>query len=257
MEYACGRCLPCGMNRRRLWSARLMLESCLHESNLFCTLTYSPEFGPIHWSLNRRHVQLFLKRLRKALPYKIRYFVVGEYGTKYERPHYHALIFGCKHPAEVAKSWGYGYVHVGTVTSASVKYCTGYCTKGWTSSRNGSLRGRVPEFSIMSLKPGIGAGAMSEVVRSVRDQPQVCDIPASLRLQGKITPIGRYLRKVGRRELFGTEKMPEVMNMLMQIQFQELMKEPGAREARESKRLQAKAVSKWYSKFEDSKRSLS
>lgn len=47
--------------------------------------------------LSKRDVQLFLKRLRKYV-YKntrerLRYFIVGEYGPKTYRPHYHLLLF--------------------------------------------------------------------------------------------------------------------------------------------------------------------
>ena len=75
MEYGCGQCMPCRINRRRLWTSRLVLESALHVSNLFVTLTYANDFGPINWSLTPRHITLWLKRLRKMLGYEVRYFV--------------------------------------------------------------------------------------------------------------------------------------------------------------------------------------
>lgn len=51
--------------------------------------------------LCRRHIILFIKRLRRNLykqvkfsdETKIRYFVAGEYGETYLRPHYHAIFF--------------------------------------------------------------------------------------------------------------------------------------------------------------------
>lgn len=57
------------------------------ESNVFC------------YTFNKRHIQLWLKRLRKDLYKKFksyhlfRYFVVSEYGGKTFRPHYHCELF--------------------------------------------------------------------------------------------------------------------------------------------------------------------
>ena len=87
-----------------------MHEASLHESNCFVTLTYSDEgiahldrcidpetgeigAGPLR-SLNKRDIQLFMKRLRKRTGAKIRYLQCGEYGSKTQRPHHHVLLFG-------------------------------------------------------------------------------------------------------------------------------------------------------------------
>lgn len=59
----------------------------IRESNVFC------------YTFNKRHIQLWLKRLRKDLfktfnsYHLFRYFVVSEYGTKTFRPHYHCELF--------------------------------------------------------------------------------------------------------------------------------------------------------------------
>ena len=51
-----------------------------------------PEFN----SLNYRHFQLFMKRLRKEFaPNNIRFYMCGEYGEDFSRPHFHALLFNC------------------------------------------------------------------------------------------------------------------------------------------------------------------
>ena len=95
MPVGCGQCLPCRINKRREWTFRLELEASLHEHNSFVTLTYADQFLPEDGSVNPRHTQLWLKRLRKVLdPRKVRFFLCGEYGDQTFRPHYHACLFG-------------------------------------------------------------------------------------------------------------------------------------------------------------------
>ena len=65
-------------------------ESLSHERNSFVTLTY--EDAPP--KLNAKHLQLFIKTLRRHSAIPIRYFAVGEYGEKTHRAHYHAILFG-------------------------------------------------------------------------------------------------------------------------------------------------------------------
>ncbi len=93
----CSKCIGCRMNYARSWALRCELESKQHKDNCFITLTFSPEElekreNP--WSVDVKDFQLFMKRLRKTLNKPIQYFHCGEYGEKYYRPHYHALIFG-------------------------------------------------------------------------------------------------------------------------------------------------------------------
>ena len=99
-QVPCGRCLECLKDRVNSWFFRLYNEQKNAKTALFITLTYDDE----HLSytdngsmcLNYKDTQLFWKRLRKAQPKgdpKIRYFLVGEYGSKTHRPHYHAILF--------------------------------------------------------------------------------------------------------------------------------------------------------------------
>ena len=72
-----------------------MLEVMEHEASCFITLTYNDENLPNPPVVSKREAQLFIKRLRKLLyPKLFRYYIVGEYGDKSNRPHYHALLFG-------------------------------------------------------------------------------------------------------------------------------------------------------------------
>jgi hypothetical protein len=103
VPYPCGKCIPCLVSRRRLWTHRLMMEALCHEKNSFVTLTYSDDEldkrlvnnGKDGFSVSITETQGFLKRLRDRIsPERIRFYAVGEYGDKSYRPHYHVAIFG-------------------------------------------------------------------------------------------------------------------------------------------------------------------
>lgn len=167
INLPCGKCIGCRMDQSRDWALRCMHEASQHSLNSFVTLTYAE--NPL--SLCKRDVQLFLKRLRKAIsPLKVRFFLCGEYGSNFQRPHYHLLLFGFR-PSDLKVSqksssgfsysskflnnlWGKGFVAVGDVTFASAGYTSRYCFKKQVDKTLYS--GREPEFVLMSRRPGIG-----------------------------------------------------------------------------------------------------
>lgn len=122
MRLPCGRCSHCRLKRSREWAIRCVHEAKLYEptfdnpharGSCFITLTYNNDHLPEHGTLVKKHFQDFLKRLRKryvpVCPFKkklspdehaawmqqfgIRYYMCGEYGGKYGRPHFHAILF--------------------------------------------------------------------------------------------------------------------------------------------------------------------
>lgn len=103
------------------------------DNSIFVTLTYSDEELPTDSKLSKRHLQLFLKRLRKAYPTKIKYYACGEYGdpTKTNRPHYHLIIFGMEMSDKnlITETWNKGRTDVGTVTIQSCRYVASYIQK--------------------------------------------------------------------------------------------------------------------------------
>lgn len=185
--FPCGQCLPCRINKRRVWTLRLMLEAYFYEKMSFVTLTYSDDnlrYNADGLSvLDKRDCQLWLKRLRKHFDRTgIRYYLAGEYGSRTHRPHYHVILFGVspdeldpqwvsfdgksggvqgisRRTTPLSTTWKLGLVHVGTVTRDSIQYVAGYVTKKFTK-KGDSL---VPEFTLQSRNPGIGAQALLEL----------------------------------------------------------------------------------------------
>lgn len=182
VSVPCGKCLACLGKLRKEWSFRIQQELKGAASAHFITLTYSDEHNT--GSLCKRDIQLFLKRLRKhfnivlsddlpsyytpistgqSLAFKspqIRYYCVGEYGTKTFRPHYHLILFNlCTKNLEllITKTWDKGIVHVGTVTPSSIAYVTKYVITRdeyhWEQEQK--------PFALMSRRPGIGANYLA------------------------------------------------------------------------------------------------
>lgn len=160
VHVPCGSCPFCCATKRSDWALRLNYEARLHCGSKFITLTYAD--NELTWNsgqpqLVKRDLQLFFKRLRKK-GYKLRYFAVGEYGSKTFRPHYHVIVFGSIPDQVLNKAWGKGHVHIGKVTAASVMYCCGYVVNGksWQMKRH-----RLKPFALMSRRPGLGHNYLS------------------------------------------------------------------------------------------------
>lgn len=78
----------------------------------------------------------------------------------------------------------------------SAQYIAGYCTKKMTHRSDIRLGGRHPEFTRMSLRPGIGASAMWNVASTVLQyREKDIDVPLALMYGKKEFPLGRYLRR--------------------------------------------------------------
>jgi len=172
----CGKCLPCQKKRRSEWSLRLEHEYLFSDSAFFITLTYNdyhiPRTKEGYQTLHKKHLQNYIKRLRndhvkyvskhfkctkKEVKFRakpLRYYAVGEYGSKTRRPHYHLILFNMDiaNLAPLTNQWKAGFADVGTVTSASINYVTKYMFKQF----NRKTDKRTPPFSLMSKKPIIG-----------------------------------------------------------------------------------------------------
>jgi len=173
------------MDRAKAWALRCVHEAEMHEQNCFVTLTYDNENLPVGGSIDKREVQLFMKRLRKcAEPFLVRFYACGEYGAERGRPHYHILLFGYDFPDKellyvqptkgrwaitgssykVFKSellgslWTKGFCTLGEVTFESAGYCARYIGKkiGGDMAKE-HYKGKEPEFCLMSRRPGIGS----------------------------------------------------------------------------------------------------
>lgn len=132
----CNYCLACRINRSTIWSFRILAELPEFEGNaIFTTLTYNDDNLPlanddkiIKMTLKKKEIQDFHKRVRKELRRPIKYYVAGEYGGEYGRPHYHGIYLGMtkKDSELIYEKWHKGNIDIGNVTTASIRYVTDY-----------------------------------------------------------------------------------------------------------------------------------
>lgn len=160
----CGKCNFCLQLKRIDWTFRLTQELKESKSAHFLTLTYDDEHLPMKdgvSQLSKIDINLFMKRLRKrhsmscrpaiASPaVSVRYYTVGEYGTRTGRAHYHSIMFNLDSDTVGALTslWGKGHVYVGDVNGASIGYVTKYVIN------RGQYPDRVPPFANMSKRSG-------------------------------------------------------------------------------------------------------
>lgn len=216
MTVPCGQCIGCRLENSRQWAVRMMHEAQMHELSWFVTLTYDNKHLPEWGSLDLKHFQGFINKLRKARPkQKIRYFHCGEYGDEGGRPHYHAALFGVDFPdrragmhrgehrtwtsAELDQLWGKGFCEIGSLTFQSAGYIARYVTKKVTGKRadthyervdpkTGEIRRIQREYATMSRNPGIGSSWFDRYASEVYPSDEVV-------MRGKAAKPPRYYDK--------------------------------------------------------------
>lgn len=170
----CGKCFACVDNRHKQWAVRLQSEMDCSSTAYFVTLT----FDDVHLLENtlefgKREITLFLKRFRHFLKnpyldisdrYKVpqiegktanfKYFLVGEFGSKNKRLHFHLLLFNVMYNKEKTVDilnliWGNGLVHIGDIQTGGISYVTDYMLKS-------------TEKSYMACSKGIGLSFLTD-----------------------------------------------------------------------------------------------
>jgi len=180
MPLPCGKCPYCLQRRANGWIFRCMQETRVSDSAIWCTLTY--DIPPLDdnnmMTLRKDDVQKFFKRLRRIprdfSKQKIKYYACGEYGDRYERPHYHAVIFNSS-PTDIEKAWKdfwspydsegvvLGICTFDDVNERTIAYTAKYMNKGKLIPKfKGDLR--LPEFQLFSI--GLGINFINDATRT-------------------------------------------------------------------------------------------
>lgn len=220
----CGQCMNCRINKKRTWTGKIVLESRYQDDiSTFLTLTYDESNLPDRGSLQPRDPVNFINRLRARREISalgnLRFFTVGEYGSRTWRPHYHLSLFGIspEHEKIMQECWPHGHIMAGEVTHESASYIAGYTTKKLSAHDDPRIEdtGLHPEFARMSKRPPLGAsGYINQILPNLMTRPGAAaiaakgDVPTAFRIGGRTYPIGSYWRKWLRNQL-NIENPPE------------------------------------------------
>lgn len=239
----CGKCWSCVKTMRQdVLASRIELEALAYEDVTFATLTYSDDHVPLLVSdemeligptLRADHGVLFAKRLRKASgDRKLRLYIVGEYGERTGRPHYHLAVFGyppcergrtdmdrqfktgsCCPPCDlIFKAWGKGGVQLVRFGIGAGQYLAAYSVKH-LYTKGEKLGGREREYARWSRRPGLGVPALGVLIDHMEQHGfmrQLEDVPIFLARRGGVSLfLGEFLRKKLRLALTGDSHTPQ------------------------------------------------
>lgn len=181
-DIACGQCIECRLAKARSWGQRADKEAALStKKSWFITLTYEDKFlkkgkkiintitGEItqNATLDKKHIQLWMKRIRKKYGEGIKYMICGEYGPSTNRPHYHGIIIGLNpkdikpikntnylQSEELNKTWNKGFITIAKYQYETANYTAGYIMKKQTGKQK--YKDKEQEFMLTSRNPGLG-----------------------------------------------------------------------------------------------------
>lgn len=177
--------MGCNEDKAKGWALRCHLEYLEHGKAAFTTLTYRPESEPI--TLSKRHLQLFLKRLRNAFARQsparyLRFFACGEYGERFtKRAHYHVIIYGASTDDDetIQGAWPHGHTKTLNANAGAMAYVAGYVNKKLGDNKKAQLErvdpatGEVyqwqPPFLQMSRGGRKGVGIAGKARKEYRD----------------------------------------------------------------------------------------
>lgn len=170
----CGKCNACLKSRKNDWSFRLQWETKQATNSYFITLTYDEKNCPwssdgkikarslrrvdlirLHKSLREANRRYIVEELKCEPPDQVmRYYSVGEYGTKTKRPHYHMILFNVHEEVikRLDRIWNKGFVKVGEVNEKTIAYTAKYIID--IDNRTANTPVEYP-FSIMSKNLGL------------------------------------------------------------------------------------------------------
>lgn len=254
IKIPCGKCIGCRLDYSRQWALRAVNEAMCHKDNTFVTLTFDDDHLPEDRSVHKSYISSWMKRFRKKFGNDIRFMLCGEYGEKFQRPHYHILFFNFKFPDQ--KYWsqrhgqiyyrssmledvwrdpcassGNGYSVIGDVTFESAAYVGRYVTKKFDGLlAEKKYQGREKEFLHVSRMPGLGYDFIIKNYQEILNRGY-CVLP-----NGHKAPIPRYYLDVVKDvnpDLYNSFKVDKLHEMVNNLFVEDLDKTQQRLEVRE------------------------
>uniref|UniRef100_A0AAU8AUY1 Replication initiator protein n=1 Tax=Dulem virus 233 TaxID=3145710 RepID=A0AAU8AUY1_9VIRU len=140
----CGKCVLCRIDIQKKIIDRLFCSYHSHDCSAFVTFTYDDEHltipdGCLNATLSKDDVHKYIDKVQHRIDLPFEYYICGEYGDSFGRPHYHALFFGLDyiiHKKFFEDSWKLGSVKVLPCNPNSFRYVTKYITKNTIADDN-------------------------------------------------------------------------------------------------------------------------
>lgn len=132
----CNNCDQCRLQRANEWVTRIICEYQTNgKKGCKIDLTYNPDHVPDGYVLKKSDYQGFVRRLRTYLSRHdknytgFKYYIGGEYGETYGRPHYHIIIIGWE-PSDLEQ--------IGLSNTGYPMYRSSTIDQNWTTGKGKS-----------------------------------------------------------------------------------------------------------------------
>lgn len=145
----CGKasCIGCQLDKSADWGLRAIHERRYHDAACFYTPTFRDADLPESPEEAKHVMRRFMKRLRKRLGARQRFFGCLELGERLSRPHGHFIHYGHDftveaepagksktgfpqfRSAELEELWGLGHIWVSEFTPETANYVARYCVE--------------------------------------------------------------------------------------------------------------------------------
>ena len=176
----CGTCFCCRLDLQKQMQDRMFCAWHSHDCSAYVTFTYDDSHlvyqdGFRQATLSKEDVHKYLDNIKhKFKNVDFEYYLCGEYGDSFNRPHYHALFFGLDfqlHKRFFETSWKKGNVKVLPVNDRAFSYVTKYIVKPYSKTWNDSNYydfGLIPPFR--KLSRGLGLSVYLDHIDELRDK---------------------------------------------------------------------------------------
>lgn len=185
-----------------MWAFRIEYHIRTVKHAYFITLTYMD--GTLdrtpngYLTLTKKHFTNFIKRIRKKLgdnkdtPFndRVKYIVTGEYGTKRQRPHFHAILLNVPYE-EIQRHWSYGIADIKEVNTNRIAYCFKYIQKPKRRKLVHTRDDRLPEY--VDFSQGIGKQWLTD--QKISYHRRNIDNPTITLATGQRIAIPRYFKE--------------------------------------------------------------
>lgn len=208
----CGKCNLCRIRAFTGWEFRLQKELERSINPIFGTLTYAPhalpecvdtETGELLPTLSKKDLRDFFKRLRyydtidrgkeDVAKRPLRYYAVGEYGTRYGRPHYHFILYNLRDATLIRKAWTVEGRLIGRIYAPSLNspVAIGYVLK--YVRKLSPSQNKLIQKPFSSISNGLGSNYLTEdIVRFHHATPENSTL---LKFNGSRMPLTKYFKE--------------------------------------------------------------